>query len=54
MEEPKTHLIDARDIAGLVGIALITGGVAMVHVPSALIACGTLILGGAILAARRA
>ncbi len=40
------------DVVGLVGVALITGGVAMMHVPSALIVAGGAMLGGAILAAR--
>jgi len=51
--EPKPRLLDFRDAAGLVGIMLITGGVAMIHVPAALIVSGTLILGGAVLSARR-
>lgn len=43
---------DWRDVAGLMGLGLVTGGVAMIHVPSALIVCGGLLLGAAIMAAR--
>lgn len=45
--------VDMRDIAAVLGVAMITCGVALIHVPSALIVCGVLILAGAILAARR-
>lgn len=53
-ENTTPRRVDIGDVAGLIGVGLITGGVAMIHVPSAMIVCGALVLGGAILAARRA
>lgn len=44
---------DLRDIVGFVGLCLVTGGVAMIHIPAALIVCGGLLLCGAVMAARR-
>jgi hypothetical protein len=44
---------DLRDLAGSVGVCLVTVGVGMMHVPSALIVCGVILLCGAVLAARR-
>jgi hypothetical protein len=52
-EEQNTRRVDWRDVTGLLGIALITGGTAMIYVPAALIVCGSLFLSGAILMARR-
>lgn len=52
-EEQNRRWVDWRDAVGLVGVSLITGGVAMVHIPSALIVCGALLLAGAVLASRR-
>lgn len=45
--------MDWRDLVGLLGVALITGGVAMVHIPAALVVCGSMLLAGAVLASRR-
>lgn len=44
---------DLRDLVGFVGVCLVTVGVAMMHVPFALVVCGALLLCGAVLAARR-
>lgn len=41
-----------HDVVGLVGVALISGGAAMVYVPAGLIISGALLLVGAILMAR--
>jgi hypothetical protein len=54
LNEKQARRIDMRDIVGLLGVVLITGGVVMVNLPAALIVCGSLLLTGAILAARRA
>lgn len=51
-DKPKQRRIDLRDIVGLAGAALVTGGVAMMHAPAALIVGGLLLLAGAIMAAR--
>lgn len=53
-EEQNSRRVDWRDCVGLLGVALIAGGVAMIHVPAALIVCGGLLLVGAILLARHA
>jgi hypothetical protein len=53
-EEQNRRMVDWRDAVGLIGAALITGGVAMIHVPAAFIVCGSLLLAGAIMTARRA
>lgn len=53
-DEQTSRYVDWRDAVGLLGVSLITGGVALIHVPSALIVCGTLLLAGAVLASRRA
>lgn len=52
-EQPVRKAVDARDVVGVAGVALITGGAWMVYPPAALIVCGVLLLGGAIMAARR-
>lgn len=45
--------LDLRDFVGFAGLCLVTGGVAMMHIPAALIVCGALLLFGAVMAARR-
>lgn len=44
--------LDLRDIAGLVGIGLIAGGLWLVFPPASLVVTGALLLGGAVLSAR--
>jgi len=53
-EERNRRRVDWRDVAGVLGVILIAGGAAMIYVPAGLIAGGTLLLAGAILASRRA
>lgn len=53
-QEQSNRWIDWRDFVGLLGVALITGGAAMIYVPAGLIACDTLLLAGVIMMARRA
>lgn len=52
-EGQKRRGFDLHDIIGLAGVALVTAGSAMIYVPAGLIVCGSLLLLGAILAARR-
>jgi hypothetical protein len=53
-EEQDRRSVDWRDAVGLLGVALITAGAAMIFVPAGLIVCGALLLAGVILASRRA
>jgi len=46
-------LFDLRDVFGILGLSLVTGGIAMMHIPAALIVSGAILLVGAIMAARR-
>lgn len=43
-----------RDIAGLVGAALVSIGTGMMHLPAGVIVAGVLLIVGAVLAARAA
>jgi hypothetical protein len=52
-ENQGSRRVDWRDAVGLFGIALITGGSAMIYLPAGLMVCGALLLLGAVLSARR-
>lgn len=52
-QEKKASAVDARDVLAVIGVAMITGGTALMHIPSALIVFGMFALGAAIMAARR-
>lgn len=52
-DEQNNRAVDWRDAVGLLGVALITAGAAMIYVPAGLIVCGALLLAGVIMMSRR-